>query len=83
MDGKIHDRLVAARARLRDALEHSLIPEWMAQPAQRCLIDMDCALASGIRDPQVRLLLAQADALITVVDESYAMRRGREDADSE
>jgi len=73
--------LVTARARLRSAIEHSLIPEWLAQSAQRSLIDLDCALSGGLSDSRARMLLAQVDALISVV-EPAAPKRGPGDADS-
>ena len=76
-----HERLVSARARLRSAIEHSLVPEWLAQPARQCLIDLDCALSGGLSDSQARMLLAQVDALASVVGEAIA-KRGPGDADS-
>jgi hypothetical protein len=76
-----HERLVTARGRLRSAIEHSLVPEWLAQAAQQCLIDLDCALSGGLSDSQARMLLAQVDALISVVEPVVAGRRPG-DADS-
>ncbi len=82
MDGEIHDRLVAARARLQSAIEHALIPDWLAMPAQRCLIDLDCALASGLSAPQARMLLAQVDALVSVVSDPGGSAGGKGDVDA-
>lgn len=83
MDSEIHDRLVSARARLQTAIENGLIPEWLAMPAQRCLIDLDCALASDFSPPQARMLIAQVDALVSVVSEPAApLKRGKGDADA-
>jgi hypothetical protein len=76
-----HERLLTARAQLLSALEHALVPEWLAQPARQCLIDLDCALAGGLSDSQARMLLAQVDALISVVEPAVARRRSG-DADS-
>jgi hypothetical protein len=76
-----HEPLIAARARLASAIEHSLVPLWLAQPAQQCLIDLDCALSGGLSDSQARMLLAQADALISVVEPAESKRR-RDDAGS-
>jgi hypothetical protein len=67
VDTETDERIVTARARLRAALEHCLVPDWLAQAAQQCLIDLDCAMAGGLSDSQARMLLAQVDALISVV----------------
>lgn len=77
-----HERLVSARARLRSAIEHSLVPEWLTQAAQQCLIDLDCALSGGLSDSRARMLLAQVDALASVVGEPAEPKRGPGDADS-
>src|SRR5207302_971522 len=61
------ERIATARARLRAALQLGLVPDWLVQAAQQSLIDLDCALAGGLSDAQSRMLLAQVDALITVV----------------
>ncbi|MDB4969314.1 MAG: hypothetical protein JWN44_5003 [Myxococcales bacterium] len=82
MDAALHERLLNARARLSAALEHSRVPEWLAQTAQRCLIDLDGLSSGGLSAGKARMLLAQIDALITVADESGLPTRGRADADS-
>jgi hypothetical protein len=77
-----NERLITARARLASAIEHSLVvPGWLAQPAQQCLIDLDCALSGGLSDSRARMLLAQVDALISVVEPAAAKGR-RDDAGS-
>jgi hypothetical protein len=67
VDTGTDERITTARARLRDALEHGLVPDWLAQAAHQCLIDLDCALSGGLSHSQTRMLLAQVDALISVV----------------
>ena len=82
MDTAIHERLIDARARLQSASESGLVPEWLSQTAQQCLIDLDCALSGGLSPSQARMLLAQVDALITTVGDPNRPR-GRRDADSQ
>lgn len=79
MDAETHERLIAARAALQSAIEHSLVPEWLLQPAQRCLIDLDCALAGGLSESQSRMLLAQVDALVSVVGDPGPAKGGPRD----
>lgn len=69
MDTTIHERLINARARLRLAVENSMVPDWLVQTAHQCLIDLDCALSEGLSPSQMRMLLAQVDALITAVED--------------
>ena len=70
MDAAIHDRLENARSRLLSAVEGSVVPPWLAQTAQQCLIDLDCALSDGMSDSRARMLLAQIDALMSVVGDA-------------
>ena len=81
MDTAIHERLINARTRLRSVVENGLVPVWLQQTAQQCLIDLDCALSDGMSSTQARLLLAQVDALISVVGDPTRPRI-RRDADS-
>ena len=81
MDTEIHERLIDARAELRSAVESGLVPVWLVQTAQQCLIDLDCALSDGLSPSQARMLLAQVEALISVVGDP-SQRRVRRDADS-
>jgi hypothetical protein len=75
------ERLQSARERLRFAMKSSWVPEWLAHSAQQCLIDLDCALEGGLSESRARMLLAQVDALISVVDPG-ASNSGRGNADS-
>lgn len=70
MDTAVQERLVSARARLRSAIEESSFPSWFVETAQRCLVDLDCALVGGMSETKSRMLLAQIDALITAAGES-------------
>ncbi len=81
VDTAIHQRLTNARARLRSAVDSGLVPVWLSQTAQRCLIDLDCALGDGMSSTRARMLLAQIDALTSVVGE-LNRPRSRGDADS-
>jgi hypothetical protein len=58
-----------------------LVPDWLTQTAHQCLIDLDCALSGGLSNPQARILLAQVDALISVVGMPKSST-GTGDADS-
>jgi hypothetical protein len=79
----IPERLMAARAQLRVAIENSLVPLSLTQTAQRCLIDLDFALSGGMSDPQARMLLAQVAALVSVIGDPGTSNRGGHDADSQ
>ena len=81
MDTAIHERLINAREQLQSAVENGLVPTSLSQTAQQCRIDLDCALAGGLSSSQARMLLAQVDALISVVGEPTRSRI-RRDADS-
>lgn len=70
MDTEIDERLINARARLRWAVEQSLVPDSLMQTAQQCLIDLDCALSGGLSDSRTRMLFAQVDALISTVGDA-------------
>lgn len=78
MDAEIHERLINARERLRAAVDHSLVPAWLAQTAQQCLIDLDCALSDDLSPSKARIVLAQIDALISVVGEPGRSPGGRD-----
>ena len=81
MDTAIHERLIDARTQLRSAAESGLVPVWLAQTAQQCLIDLDCALSDGMSSTRARMLLAQVEALTSVMADANRPRI-RRDADS-
>jgi hypothetical protein len=78
VDTAIHERLINARDRLRLAVGNSLVPDWLVQTAQQCLIDLDCALSDGLSGSQMRMLLAQVDALVSAVDDPGRPPNGRD-----
>ena len=79
VDTALNERLEEARARLRSAIGQSSFPGWFLETAQRCFIDLDCALAGGTSDSQARLLLAHVDALISAAGDAGARRIRRDD----
>jgi hypothetical protein len=82
VDDAIRERLINARAQLRSAVETGLVPVWLSQTAQQCLIDLDCALSDGLSPTKARMVLAQVDAFISVVGDPRRSR-ARGDADSQ
>jgi hypothetical protein len=81
VDTAIHERLIDARSRLRSALQSGVVPASLAQTAQQCLIDLDCALSDALSSTRTRMLLAQIDALVSVACDGAPPRTSR-DADS-
>lgn len=69
MDPSTRDRLIEIQHRLRAALDDCRLPDELAETARRCVIDVDCALATDIANGHGRTLLAQAQALITVASD--------------
>jgi hypothetical protein len=66
MDIETRNRLIRINRRLRAVLADSCLPPSLAEAAHRCVIDIDCALATDVNNGSASMLLAQAGALITV-----------------
>ena len=77
MDSSTRDRLTKTVERLRAALAGGHLPSALTETAQRCLIDMDGALANDLSNGHGCMLLAQAQALLTVAGQG---RRADRDA---
>ncbi|MCU1278405.1 MAG: hypothetical protein JWM53_1951 [bacterium] len=80
MDEDLHERLTSAAERLRTAVRGVRLPEWIALEARRCVIDVDCALSSGITRGRALMLLSQTEALLTVAEVARS-NRAANDAD--